>query len=502
MPTIDQHLRAATRTLEGFSRIAAPRYLRPYQLEAGNAIINSVIQGKGHTFTMLMARQSGKNELAAQVEAFLLNLYSGRGGAIVKAAPSYRPQIKNSELRLREILDLPFLAGQWTSSDHVIQMGKARLMFFSAAPGANVVGATASLLLAIDEAQDVDEDVYNRSFKPMASTTRATTVLYGTAWDDDNILEQQRRYNRRIEEETGEKLNFFNPWTDLAALEKRYDESVRAEIDRLGLDHPAIKTQYLLETVPGVGRLFSAEVIERMHGSHDRHLGPNPYATYVAGIDVAGEVSELSLSSERRVLNDKDETVITIAEVVHDDGWDSDGRKTVKVVEILRWKGVTYDEQYRRILQLLRDQWSVGHITVDATGVGAGLASFLVSAMPKRVEPFTFTAATKSSLGFNLLAAAETGRLSIHRQETEASRELWRQLSHVRYALRGSERLEFAVPTSKGHDDCVMSLALAVHAAASSKPPPYGGINRGIDTDPAAGMEEHFWGRESRAGLW
>lgn len=165
-------------SLESFSRLAAPRRLRAYQLEAGEAIVRSVLEGAGKTFTVMMARQSGKNELAAQLEAYLLHLFAGHGGQIVKAAPSYRPQIINSIIRLREVLSTDFSDGQWASRHgHSIEMGNVPIMFFSADRQANVVGATASLLLAIDEAQDVDEDVYWRSFRPMASTTRATTVL-------------------------------------------------------------------------------------------------------------------------------------------------------------------------------------------------------------------------------------------------------------------------------------------------------------------------------------
>jgi hypothetical protein len=68
-------------------------------------------------------------------------------------------------------------------------------MFFSADPESNVVGATASLLLEIDEAQDVSPDTFDKDFRPMAATTNATTVMYGTAWSDDTLLARQRAAN-------------------------------------------------------------------------------------------------------------------------------------------------------------------------------------------------------------------------------------------------------------------------------------------------------------------
>ncbi|HEV3312374.1 MAG TPA: hypothetical protein VG815_17830, partial [Chloroflexota bacterium] len=217
-------------SLDSFTRLATPRPLRPYQLEAGEAIIRSVLRKEGKTFTIMMARQSGKNELAAQVEAYLLHVFARRGGQIVKAAPSYHPQIVNSIIRLQEVLSTPYSSGRWLARHgHSIELGSARIMFFSASPTASVVGATASLLLAIDEAQDVDPDMYWRSFRPMAATTRATTVLYGTAWDDDNLLERQRCHNRERESATGQRLNFEAPWVVLAALSQDYARFVAGE---------------------------------------------------------------------------------------------------------------------------------------------------------------------------------------------------------------------------------------------------------------------------------
>jgi len=69
--------------------------LRQYQLRPADAILDSVLHGKGLTFAVMMCRQAGKNELSAQLEAYLLNLYRRRGGGIVKGSPTFKPQIIN-----------------------------------------------------------------------------------------------------------------------------------------------------------------------------------------------------------------------------------------------------------------------------------------------------------------------------------------------------------------------------------------------------------------------
>ncbi|HZT97267.1 MAG TPA: hypothetical protein VFB34_10585 [Chloroflexota bacterium] len=466
----------ALASLDSFSRLATLRPLRGYQIEAGDAILRSVFENQGHTFTVMMARQSGKNELSAQLEAYLLHRFAAEGGQLVKAAPSFRPQITNSIIRLRETLSHPFSAERWLSRHGFsIELGLTRIMFYSADPSANVVGATASILLEIDEAQDVDSDVYWRSFRPMAATARTTTVLYGTAWDEDNILEDQRRHNRRREAMTGLRLNFEAPWQTLAALSPQYEAFVRDEIERLGENHPAIQTQYLLRPIAGASRLFPEPLILKMHGDHERQQAPVSGVRYVAGVDIAGQVVQ-PFRSGTPLLNRHDETVITLAEVSREGA--SVSLPIVRVVEHYRWRDLTHVEQYDRILRLFRDTWQPARVSVDATGIGAGLTSFLDSALPGRIDPVMFTSRSKSELGFGMLSAAETGRLRIYRSEGRTMHEFWQQLRRARYQLRASEEINFAVPQAEGHDDFVMSLALCVRAATALTPPAAGTLLR------------------------
>jgi len=91
-------------------------------------------------------------------------------------------------------------------------------MFYSAAPESNVVGATADLLLEIDEAQDVSPDKFDRDYRPMASTTNATTILYGTAWSDTTLLARQRAVNLELEQQSGLRLYYQHDQRTLAAI--------------------------------------------------------------------------------------------------------------------------------------------------------------------------------------------------------------------------------------------------------------------------------------------
>ena len=70
--------------------------LRSYQIEAARAIVDSVIDQRGLTFVVIMARQAGKNELQAQLEGYLLGLLAETNAEIVKAAPTKTPQAMTS----------------------------------------------------------------------------------------------------------------------------------------------------------------------------------------------------------------------------------------------------------------------------------------------------------------------------------------------------------------------------------------------------------------------
>ena len=151
--------------------------LRPYQREVALAIVDSVFQRRGLTFSVEMARQGGKNELSAQLELLLLSLYMAEPQNIIKCSPTFKPQTVISMMRLKDRLNDVGFGGIWvTELGYIIRLGNARAIFLSADESANVVGNTAHILLEIDESQDVSKDKYTKEFKPMGATTNVTSL--------------------------------------------------------------------------------------------------------------------------------------------------------------------------------------------------------------------------------------------------------------------------------------------------------------------------------------
>ncbi|MGA2368425.1 MAG: hypothetical protein ABSF74_07650, partial [Dehalococcoidia bacterium] len=180
-------------------------------------MLDSIENSRGLTFSVEIARQGGKNELSAHIEVLLLTMFMAGGGSAVKCSPTFKPQTVISMMRLKQRLDDFGFDGLWTTEmGYIIRLGAARQIFLSAEESSSVVGHTADILLEIDESQDVNKDKYTKEFRPMASSTNATTVHYGTTWDDGTLLEQTKLSNIELEKMDGIKRHFRFDWQDVA----------------------------------------------------------------------------------------------------------------------------------------------------------------------------------------------------------------------------------------------------------------------------------------------
>jgi hypothetical protein len=444
--------------------------LRPYQMEVAKAVTDSVLNRKGMTFSVEIARQGGKNELSAQLEVLLLTLFISRGGNAIKCSPTFKPQTVISMMRLKERLNDWGYAGVWiTEMNYIVRLGNARQIFLSADESANVVGNTAHILLEVDESQDVSREKYAKEFRPMGASTNVTTVHYGTTWDDSTLLEEVKQLNLELERKDGIKRHFRYDWQEVARHNPDYLRYVEGERGRLGESHPLFQTQYCLKPIRGGGGFLSPGQMAQLQGRHSRRRHPDLTGVYVAGIDLAGEAEEGEDAALRALKPKQDSTVVTIGELDLSDRQPDAGLfyPGVNIVEHYWWTGRPHPTLFPQLADILRNVWRVRRAVVDATGVGAGIASFLARALGTSVvTPFNFTQASKSGLGFDLLAAINSGRVKMYAQDgSEEFREFWFQLAKARSTFRPNQTMNFYVDPAVGHDDFLTSLALLVEAA-------------------------------------
>jgi hypothetical protein len=467
-----------------FARYASGLRLRAYQEQAAKAIVDSVVHRRGFTFVVIMSRQAGKNELQAQLECYLLTRLMQTNAEIVKASPTFKPQTENAMRRLERVLQANVIARRlWKrDSGYIYRVGQARIYFFSAYKEANVVGATASILLECDEAQDVLPVKWDKDFAPMAASTNATTVFWGTIWTSRTLLARELRAARAAEAKDGVRRVFMFDATAVGKEVPAYATYVANQVQKLGRSHPLIKTQYFLEEIDAEGGMFPPARRLLMQGQHAYREAPEKGKIYAILFDVAGEdedAGSLALPAAQAELREreprKDSTAAAIVEVDLSTLSDIVIRApTYRVVQRRLWTGTKHAILYGE-LRALAETWAAKYVVIDATGVGAGLASFLDKALPGKVIPYIFSSKSKSDLGYGFLAVIDSGRFkdwnsALSPEHSSLRSQFDRELDACEYEiLDGPGKLmrwgvaAEARDSETGqvlHDDLIMSAAL------------------------------------------
>ena len=491
-------LRTIFRDVVLFCEAASGLSLRNYQQEVAQAIVESVICEEGLTFVVIFPRQSGKNELQAQIECYLLTMLQQIDAEMVKVSPTWKPQSLNAMRRLERVMARNLVCkNRWSKErGYIYRVGSARIFFLSGARSSSVVGATASTLLQCDEAQDVSVAKWDKDFAPMAASTNATRVFWGTSWTNRTLLARELRAAQEAEKKDGIKRVFHIGAAEVGEEVESYARYVAEQVQKLGRNHPLVRTQYFSEEINAEGGMFPAERRALMQGDHSRLLEPRPGKIYAFLIDVAGEdegaadvISDLDKNKLRNPA--RDATALTIVEVDLSSLSDEVLRApTYRVVNRKLWLGVSHTQILGEVV-MLADFWGARYVVVDATGVGAGLTSFLERALPGKVLPYIFSPKSKSELGWGFLAVCDTGRFKDHAaiatqsliggRASQATRQdrgvclgapersiFWLELENVEYEALDNRMLRWSVPDGTRdiasgeliHDDLVLSAAL------------------------------------------
>jgi hypothetical protein len=278
----------------------------------------------------------------------------------------------------------------------------------SGSPTASIVGATANLLLEVDEAQDISISKFDKEIAPMAARTNATRVFWGTAWTSQTLLGRELRAARHAQEEDGIRRVFVLDADQVSQEVPAYGSYVAAQIAKLGRNHPMIRTQYFSEEIDAQTGMFPPARRALMTcdlPAHDRVLPGVPCAFL---LDVAGQdESSMSLGSEvssqgRDAVSlsivDLDLSTLSILQA-----------PTYRVAHRLQWIGQNHVLIFGQ-LKALAEAWKPLYIVIDATGVGEGMWALLDKTFPGRVIPVKFSQQEKSEIGYRFLAVIETGR--------------------------------------------------------------------------------------------
>jgi hypothetical protein len=455
------------RTFANFTERSGGITMRPYQMEAAQAILKSIRNREGKSFVVIISRQAGKDELAANLKAFLLARFESTEGGIVEVNPTYKPQTINAITRLDRRLNTNLVTRlHWKKrSDFMRFFGKAQVSFLSGDSTANVVGAVASILLIVNEAQDIEPAIYDKNFAPMVASTNATRVFMGTSWTSQTLLARELRAARQEQEKDGDRRVFMYTADEVRKSVTPYGHYVDGEIARLGRQHPLVKTQYFCEEIDAQTGMFPAGRLALMQGDAPAQSSPHLGQITCFTIDVAGQDEVAFNNPEAQFLKNpgRDAVTLTISSVdltqLH-----ILQAPIFRAIHRQQWTGKNHIVVFGKLMALA-DIWKPMYIVIDATGVGEGLWAMLDHRYPGKVIPVKFTASKKSDIGYHFLGIIETGRFRDCCSTAESSEQYSNCSSEV---LIGPQKtLRWSVPegtrNSNGeliHDDIIVADAL------------------------------------------
>jgi hypothetical protein len=429
-PTFNDLIRASKRFLRSvpaFAQRGTGLRLRPYQAAPLPTILRSIDEGLGLSIVIIFPRQSGKDELIANLKAFLMCSLSLWEHSIVEVNPTYKPQTINAIMRLETRMNMnPVTFTRWRKrSDFIRQVGLCRTSFLSGDGQANVVGATASLLLIINEAQDIEPAVYDKKFAPMCASTNATKIFCGTVWTSTTLLAREMRSARQAQEKDGIQRLFVYDADDVARYHKPYGRHVAGQIAALGRQNPMVRTQYFNEEIDAQAGMFNARRLALIQADQPAQDQPTPGKVYAFLIDVGGQdeyagwlhatTAPVGDTSRRQATDldglgnpGRDYTTLSIVDI--DLATLSTLQApTYRVVHRQAWQGVNHLTVFGA-LKSLAEAWNPMQIVIDATGVGEGLWALLDKAFPLRTIAVKFTQQAKSEIGWGFISIIETGR--------------------------------------------------------------------------------------------
>jgi hypothetical protein len=447
--------------------------LHGYQRPFAERLFESLIIGDGATITALFARQSGKSETVANVIATCMIMLP----VLAKVFPDlldkfkegfwvgcFAPVDDQAEIiysrivsRLTSDRAVEFMSDPDIDSKPLKGKGASIMLkglgsFIrrqTAHPRSNIEGRTYHVMV-IDECQDADERVVNKSIGPMGASTNATMVFIGTPSYVKGVFFKTIQLNKRQATKRGARQNHFEAdWREVAKWNKNYEKFVRKEMLRLGEDSDEFRLSYRLHWLLDKGMFTTSERMEdlgdkSMEIVHAWHKTP-----VVVGIDPARK---------------QDSTIVTVVWV----DWDHPDEFGFYEHRILNWKdlsGMDWEAQYAAIVEFLAN-YRVFAIGVDEGGLGDPVISRLRVLMPHvEILGLSSQRGEQSKRWKHLKELMEKGKLGWPAHAKTRRLKIWKrfsqQMEDLELKFEGPYVVAQAPKAADAHDDYPDSLAIA-----------------------------------------
>lgn len=449
--------------------------LHPYQKPLARRVMESVIIGDGAEITALAARQSGKSETIADTVATLMvllpllaKLYPdllGKykdgiwvglfaptesqaetlfGRTVNRLTSEYAQSIMSDP----EIDDQAQRVGGVTKTIKLKKLGSTMTMM-TANPRAKVESKSFHLIV-IDECQEADDHMVDKSITPMMAYYAGTMVKTGTPTTNKNNFYKSIQLNKRKQTGRKSRQNHFQwDWRDVEKINPDYGKHIRKEMLRIGEDSDEFQMSYNCKWLLERGMFVTANAMDQLGDTSQELVKMWHQTPVVVGIDPARKM---------------DSTVVTVVWVDWDRP-DEFGYFDHRVLNWLELQGDDWEEQYYQIVNFLSNYDCLA-IGVDANGVGDAVAQRLKILMPRaEVVALTSSQSEQSKRFKHLQALIQRGALSFPAHAKTRRLNVWKkfyqQMTDAEVQYKGPNFMVAAPNEAYAHDDFVDSLAIA-----------------------------------------
>lgn len=472
-----------------FGKVLTGIPLYSYQEEIAYRIFYSVITFEGSVLTVLLSRQSGKSETMA----FVIDTLTVLLPALAKIIPDLEQFSNGFRVGLfapqsdqvvttysRAMTRLTSANAEMVLSDPDLLVSLESEVRLNLSNGSFLAGQVASKqskiesktydLIIIEEAQDTDDFLVTKSIEPMLTATGGTLVKVGTTGVTKNHFWYEIQANRNHDRKIPDKRlrnHFEYAYKEIISARRHqfeidhkkfhlnYEADILRKKERWGEDSQAFKLAYALVWDLESGMLISDKefntLLNRKLGFQEPSMGDY----VVAGLDIGKAPAE---------------TVLTIAKV-----WYTDDPFEKPYKQILAWVclgGLDYEAQHHEILNYIVE-YNISTIFADYTGVGKPVVDRLVYACGEyvNIEPYTFTAQSKSDMWYNFTSDIQTRRLIVPAnrvvRSTSEFQKFEEQMKNCQKYFNGAYMV---CEKSEGYfDDMVDSCALMCLAANAQR---------------------------------
>jgi hypothetical protein len=451
--------------------------LRPYQRPLAHRILESLIVEDNIKITALWSRQSGKSETVADTVAgavimmprlaklfpkllgkFAEGLWVGVFAPTDEMSDTLYSRIvyRLTSERAQEILADPEIDERLDGRGKLIRLKKSGSLVRkqTAHPKAKIEGQTYHLVV-IDESQDADDRVVNKSIAPMLAATAGTLVMTGTPSYTKSGFYTQIQANKRNATKRGATANHIQvDWRTVAKHVPQYGKFVRSEMERLGEDSDEFKLSYRLIWLLDKGMLITADRFDSLGDTTMQTVTEFHRTPVVVGIDPARK---------------KDSTVVTVCWV----NWDYPNTHNQFEHRVLNWldlQGMDWETQYYRIVEFL-SHYNVMAIGIDIGGLGDVVASRLKVLMPSaQIIDLKSDRTSQTKRWAHMMDLLSKQLVIWPAHARTRTRSTWKrfrqQMEDAELTYQGPHILVAAPDTDAAHDDYVDSLANALFLTA------------------------------------